>query len=211
MHFLNSLPHMVAAATTSTTTKNNASSGSYFLLVLVGLFAVLYFVMIRPNQRRRMQAMRQARTYDLGDEVVAAGMVGRVARVGDGEVDVEVADGVVVQFVPQAVQLRSAYIANQTRGAFGARAAAAGGSGGSMGGSGGTGSGANGTANGASGSSIGSRARTVRRRSSGSDAWPDVSDQDVTGPGLDDLSLPGDGGATEAGNSGGEAAPTGEK
>ena len=56
--------------------------------------AAFYFLMIRPNQRRRMQAMRQSRAFDIGDEVVAGGMVGRVVRIGDGEVDVEVADGV---------------------------------------------------------------------------------------------------------------------
>ena len=36
----------------------------------------------------------RARAFDVGDEVVAGGMVGHVVRIGDGEVDVEVADGV---------------------------------------------------------------------------------------------------------------------
>src|ERR1700689_3318159 len=102
-----SVSHLVAAAKTTT----NSSSSSVFLLVIIVLFGLFYFLMIRPNQRRRMQAMRQSKTFDLGDEVVAAGMVGRVVRIGDGEVAVEIADGVVVQFVPQAVQLRSAYMA----------------------------------------------------------------------------------------------------
>ncbi|HMK96463.1 MAG TPA: preprotein translocase subunit YajC [Acidimicrobiales bacterium] len=218
MHFLNSLAHVVVASTTSTTTKASASSGSYFLLVLVALFVVVYFAMIRPNQRRRMQAMRQARSYDLGDEVVAAGMVGRVVRVGDGEVDVEVADGVVVQFVPQAVQLRSAYLASQTRGGFGAaRAGMAGGAGGAPGRPNGAGYGSaysgqgDQLGNGTSTASIGSRARSVRRRPSASDVWPEVGASGVGPSGFEDVDIAGEGGASGAGTSGGEAAPTGEK
>lgn len=128
MQFTHSVLPLLAA-TTSTTSKAGTSSGSGspFLLIIIVLFALLYFFMIRPNQKRRMQAMRQAKTFDLGDEVVAAGMVGRVVRIGDGEVDIEVSPGVVVQFVPQAVQLRSAFVANQQaraggRGAFGRQA-----------------------------------------------------------------------------------------
>ncbi|HUB70446.1 MAG TPA: preprotein translocase subunit YajC [Acidimicrobiales bacterium] len=217
MGFVNSFPHMVVASTTSTTTKASASSGSYFLLVIIALFVLLYFFMIRPNQRRRMQAMRQARTYDLGDEVVAAGMVGHVVKIGDGEVDVEISDGVVVQFLPQAVQLKSAYLAGpggrglgggmggSRPGGFGALGAGSSSSaqgtrpvagqysGGTADGNGG-GGGDGGQA--ASSSSIGSRARSVRRRPASSDAWPDVS---ATG-------LPVGGAGTAAGGGGGGAA-----
>ncbi|HTV11186.1 MAG TPA: preprotein translocase subunit YajC [Acidimicrobiales bacterium] len=223
MHFMNSLSHMVVASTTSTTTKASTSSGSYFLLVIVALFAVLYFVMIRPNQRRRVQAMRQARSYDLGDEVVAAGMVGHVVRIGDGEVDVEVSDGVVVQFVPQAVQLRSTYMQSSAgRGMGAGRPGGFGGFGGASsagnaGGSSGRSTYSTGTAGstasedegpyGATGSNaIGSRARSVRRRSSASDAWPEVG---ATG-----LGSGADGGGSSAGGAGtsdGGVAPAGEK
>jgi preprotein translocase YajC subunit len=83
--------------------------------------AGFYFLRIRPNQQRRMQAMRQARAFDVGDEVVAGGMVGHVTEMGDGEVEVEVSDGVVVRFVAQAVQSRAGYAAAAAgRGRFGA-------------------------------------------------------------------------------------------
>jgi preprotein translocase YajC subunit len=83
--------------------------------------AGFYFLRIRPNQQRRMQAMRQSRAFDVGDEVVAGGMVGHVTEIGDGEVEVEVSDGVVVRFVSQAVQSRAAYAAAAAgRGRFGA-------------------------------------------------------------------------------------------
>jgi hypothetical protein len=53
--------------------------------------------------------MRASKTFDLGDEVIAGGMVGHVVRLGEGDVDIEVADGVVVTFVNGAVQSRTAY------------------------------------------------------------------------------------------------------
>jgi hypothetical protein len=56
-----------------------------------------------------MAAMRATKAFDLGDEVVAGGMIGHVVRLGEGDVDIEVADGVVVTFVNGAVQSRTAY------------------------------------------------------------------------------------------------------
>ena len=95
MHFIISRPLLLAVAsaagkTTTTTKAAPSSGGSEFLLVIILLFGLLYFFLIRPNQRRKMQAMRQSRTFEVGDEVVAGGMMGRVARLGDDEVDIEV-------------------------------------------------------------------------------------------------------------------------
>ncbi len=111
MAFISSAPYMVLAAAAKSTTTTSTGGGQYFFLILIALMAGFYFLRIRPNQQRRMQAMRQARAFDVGDEVVAGGMVGHVTEIGDGEVEVEVSDGVVVRFVPQAVQSRAAYAA----------------------------------------------------------------------------------------------------
>jgi preprotein translocase subunit YajC len=109
MHFTSSLLFLSASTTTTTSSSSGSGSSSLFLVVIIALVAAFYFLMIRPNQRRRMQAMRDSRAFDIGDEVVAGGMVGRVVRIGDGEVDVEVADGVNITFVTQAVQSRASY------------------------------------------------------------------------------------------------------
>jgi preprotein translocase YajC subunit len=124
--FLVASPKAMLAATKTTTATKTSTGGSEVFLVIIVLFAVFYFMVLRPNQRRRMQAVRQSRAYDLGDEVVAGGMVGRVVRIGDGEVDIEVSDGVVVQFVPHAVQLRSAYNAGPAGRGLGGRQGALG-------------------------------------------------------------------------------------
>jgi preprotein translocase YajC subunit len=124
MAFISSVHHVVLASTTPTTAATSKSgSSSLFFLVIIALLAGFYFLRIRPNQQRRMQSMRQSRAFDVGDEVVAGGMVGHVTEMGDGEVEVEVSDGVVVRFVPQAVQSRAAYAAAAAgRGRFGAPA-----------------------------------------------------------------------------------------
>jgi preprotein translocase subunit YajC len=110
------------AETTASTAKSTTNTGSEApLLVIVVLLALFYFLFMRPNQRRRMQALRQSRAFEVGDEVVAAGMVGRVVGMESGEVDVEVADGVTIKFVSQAVQSRQAFVASQTRGRPGMR------------------------------------------------------------------------------------------
>jgi preprotein translocase subunit YajC len=109
MHFTSSFLFLSASTTTTTSSSSGSGSSSLFLVVIIALVAAFYFLMIRPNQRRRMQAMRDQRAFDIGDEVVAGGMVGRVVGIRDGEVDVEVADGVNITFVPQAVQSRAAY------------------------------------------------------------------------------------------------------
>ncbi|MGO9661463.1 MAG: preprotein translocase subunit YajC [Acidimicrobiales bacterium] len=121
MAFISGTPHIVLVAAAKSTTTTSTGSGSYFFLILIALMAGFYFLRIRPRQQQRMQAMRQARAFDVGDEVVAGGMVGHVTEIGDGEVEVEVSDGVVVRFVPQAVQSRAAYAAAAAgRGRFGA-------------------------------------------------------------------------------------------
>jgi preprotein translocase subunit YajC len=100
------VPYLAAAPS-----KQPSSSGESLFLLLMIVLALVYFMVLRPNQRRRMQALRQGRAIDVGDEVIAAGMVGKVVDMADNEVSVEVSDGVVIQFVPQAVQSRAAFMA----------------------------------------------------------------------------------------------------
>ena len=119
-HLMNTLSFLTASTTTTTSSTTGSGSSSLFLVVIIALVAAFYFLMIRPNQRRRMQAMRQSRAYEVGDEVVAGGMVGHVVRVGEGEVDVEVANGVTITFVPGAVQSRASYAAGPAARGLGA-------------------------------------------------------------------------------------------
>jgi preprotein translocase YajC subunit len=124
MQLINSVSVLVASTTPTTAAKSTSSTSSSAFLFLIVIVAVAYFVLIRPSRNRRMAAMRATKAFDLGDEVVAGGMVGHVVRLGEGDVDIEVADGVVVTFVNGAVQSRTAYEARLAprggaRGGFG--------------------------------------------------------------------------------------------
>ena len=81
-----------AAATGST------ESTLYSLLPLVLMFVVLYFIMIRPQMKKQKEHKAMVEAIAKGDEVViAGGVLGRVAKVGDNYIHVEVANGVELQ------------------------------------------------------------------------------------------------------------------
>ncbi len=68
------------------------------MLPLVLMFAVLYFVMIRPQMKKQKEHRAMIDALAKGDEVITAGgLLGRVSKLGEGFVSVEVADGVEVQ------------------------------------------------------------------------------------------------------------------
>ena len=68
------------------------------LLPLVLMFVVLYFIMIRPQMKKQKEHKAMIEAVAKGDEVViAGGVLGRVAKVGDSYLHVEVANGVELQ------------------------------------------------------------------------------------------------------------------
>ena len=74
------------------------------LLPLVLMFVVLYFVMIRPQMKRQKEHRTMIEALAKGDEVATAGgLLGRVTRLGDQYLGVEVAPGVEVQVQRTAV------------------------------------------------------------------------------------------------------------
>ncbi len=74
------------------------------LLPLVLMFVVLYFVMIRPQMKRQKEHKAMIDALAKGDEVVTGGgMLGKVSKLGDSYVHVEVAGGVEVQVQRTAI------------------------------------------------------------------------------------------------------------
>ena len=77
--------------------------GSGFLLIIVA-FGFLYFVMIRPQKKRQLQARQMLDSIKVGDEVVtAAGIYGRVAEIQDADVLVDIAPQVRVKVARRAI------------------------------------------------------------------------------------------------------------
>ncbi|MCF8169129.1 MAG: preprotein translocase subunit YajC [Rhodoferax sp.] len=74
------------------------------MLPLVLMFVVLYFVMIRPQMKKQKEHKAMIDALAKGDEVVTAGgVLGKVAKLGDSYVGLEVASGVEVQIQRSAV------------------------------------------------------------------------------------------------------------
>ncbi len=74
------------------------------LLPLVLMFVVLYFIMIRPQMKKQKEHKAMIEAIAKGDEVViAGGLLGRVAKMGDNYIHVEVASGVELQVQRAAV------------------------------------------------------------------------------------------------------------
>jgi preprotein translocase subunit YajC len=74
------------------------------LLPLVLMFVVLYFVMIRPQMKRQKEHRSMVEALAKGDEVATSGgLLGRVTKLGDTYLGVEIAPGVEVQVQRTAV------------------------------------------------------------------------------------------------------------
>ncbi|MBK6850816.1 MAG: preprotein translocase subunit YajC [Burkholderiales bacterium] len=68
------------------------------MLPLVLMFVVLYFVMIRPQMKKQKEHKAMIDAIAKGDEVVTSGgMLGKITKVGDIYLSLEVANGVEVQ------------------------------------------------------------------------------------------------------------------
>ncbi|WP_413194941.1 preprotein translocase subunit YajC [Pararobbsia alpina] len=73
-------------------------------LPLLLMFAVLYFIMIRPQMKRQKEHRNMLAAMAKGDEVITnGGVVGKVSKVGEAYVGVEVADGVEITVQKAAV------------------------------------------------------------------------------------------------------------
>ncbi|MBI2769316.1 MAG: preprotein translocase subunit YajC [Burkholderiales bacterium] len=74
------------------------------MLPLVLMFVVLYFVMIRPQMKRQKEHRSMIDALAKGDEVATSGgLLGKVTKMGDGYLSVEIANGVEVQLQRSAV------------------------------------------------------------------------------------------------------------
>ena len=74
------------------------------MLPLVLMFVVLYFVMIRPQMKKAKEHKAMVEGIAKGDEVATAGgILGKVTKVGDSFISIEVSAGVEVQLQRSAV------------------------------------------------------------------------------------------------------------
>ena len=74
------------------------------MLPLVLMFVVLYFVMIRPQMRKQKEHRSMIEALAKGDEIVTSGgLLGKVTKMGDSYLSLEVTNGVELQVQRSAV------------------------------------------------------------------------------------------------------------
>jgi preprotein translocase subunit YajC len=74
------------------------------MLPLVLMFVVLYFVMIRPQMKRQKEHKAMIDALAKGDEIATAGgLLGKVTKLGDNTLSMEVSPGIEVQLQRSAV------------------------------------------------------------------------------------------------------------
>jgi preprotein translocase subunit YajC len=74
------------------------------MLPLVLMFVVLYFVMIRPQMKKQKEHRAMIQALAKGDEVATAGgLLGKVTKLGESYLTLELAAGVEVQLQRSAI------------------------------------------------------------------------------------------------------------
>jgi preprotein translocase subunit YajC len=76
------------------------------LLPIVLMFVLLYFLMIRPQMKRAKEAKAMIEALQKGDEVVTAGgIVGKISKMGEQYVSLEIAPNTEISVQKAAVQM----------------------------------------------------------------------------------------------------------
>ena len=82
----------------------SASQGPGLIIMVAIFFAIMYFMIIRPQQKRQKEHKKLVGSLSKGDEVVTSGgMLGKILKVGDNSIKVEIAEGVAVKLQKNSI------------------------------------------------------------------------------------------------------------
>ena len=82
-----------------------ADGGLMSFLPIILMFVLLYFLMIRPQMKRAKEQKQMIEALQKGDEVITAGgVLGRITRLGEAYVSVEIAPNTEISVQKGAVQ-----------------------------------------------------------------------------------------------------------
>ena len=74
------------------------------LFPLLMVFAIIYFMILRPQQKRQREHEAMVSGVSRGDSVVTqGGLVGKVAKVGDDELEVDFAENARIKVVKSMI------------------------------------------------------------------------------------------------------------
>ena len=95
-----------AYAQTAGTAAQDPTGGFLSPLIFIGMFVFMYFVMIRPQQKKAKEHRAMVEALSKGDEVVTqGGIAAKVTQIGENFVQVETADNTRLTIQKQAISL----------------------------------------------------------------------------------------------------------
>jgi preprotein translocase subunit YajC len=97
---------MISSAFAQSAPAAGGDAGMMNILFIVLMFVIIYFLMIRPQMKRAKEHKTMLEALQKGDEVITAGgVLGRVSKMGDAYVTVEIAPNTEVAVQKAAVQI----------------------------------------------------------------------------------------------------------
>lgn len=80
-----------------------------FLIMMVAIFAIMYFFMIRPQNKKQKEIMNFRKNLEIGQEVISAGGIyGKVKAIEDNVVVLEIASGVKIRIDKNSIYANAA-------------------------------------------------------------------------------------------------------
>ena len=73
------------------------------MLPIILMFVILYFLMIRPQMKKAKEHRSMLDALQKGDEVIAVGILGKIEKITDSFVSLEIAPNTTIQVQKQAV------------------------------------------------------------------------------------------------------------
>jgi len=97
-------PETAHAMGTTGAQDGGAGGGSGMLIMLVAIFAIFYFLMIRPESKRRKERQAMIDSLERGDKIVTiGGLYGDIQDVHDDKVVIRIAEGLKVEVAKTAI------------------------------------------------------------------------------------------------------------
>jgi preprotein translocase subunit YajC len=96
---------MISSAFAQAPAGGGADGGMMNILFIVLMFVIIYFLMIRPQMKRAKEQRAMIEALQKGDEVITAGgVLGRISKMGEAYVTIEIAPNTEISVQKAAVQ-----------------------------------------------------------------------------------------------------------
>jgi preprotein translocase subunit YajC len=95
----------ISSAYAQTAGSGPGGDTTQLILMVVGMIAFMYFIVLRPQMKRQKEQRTMMEALQKGDEIITTGgMLGRVNKVTDAYIAIEIAPNTEVQIQKSAVQ-----------------------------------------------------------------------------------------------------------